>query len=395
MHVAGHGLRQRADGRHRRRARPVRHHGRRRRQLRLPRDPAVRRRSCARATSWCRAAGCPSGGGTRPARGDAAARTAGGATRCSRCWRAAGSRARSTTSTAACAASRKTLYDRLDQRCTGMEFATEMIIKAEPRRRARSPRCRSRCTPTAAQAHAPHLKTFRDGWRTLRFFLMYSPRWLFLVPGVAADRCSGLIGYALALPGVTIRGRHASTRTRCCSPAWRSCCGYQSIAVRALRQDVRDQRGLCCPRTAADALLRDRQPRARPDRRRRRRSCSASRCCWSARSTSGGCTTSARSTTRTRCGGSFPGRTLTALGFQTMLSSFFISLWASGAGDVPRASGTSAVRGVASAEDGPRGAAAQRVEPGPAGPCGGRRGSPRPKRRESSAPRFRAERRFD
>ena len=41
-----------------------------------------------------------------------------------------GSARRSTTSTAACAASRRTLYERLDQRCTGMEFATEMIIKA-------------------------------------------------------------------------------------------------------------------------------------------------------------------------------------------------------------------------------------------------------------------------
>ena len=38
--------------------------------------------------------------------------------------------------------------------------------------------------PDGRKAHAPHLKTFRDGWRTLRFFLMYSPRWLFLYPGV-------------------------------------------------------------------------------------------------------------------------------------------------------------------------------------------------------------------
>src|SRR5919108_278478 len=50
---------------------------------------------------------------------------------------------------------------------------------------------------------APHLRTFRDGWRTLRFFLMYSPRWLFLVPGAALITI-GVLGYALALPGVTI-----------------------------------------------------------------------------------------------------------------------------------------------------------------------------------------------
>ena len=45
----------------------------------------------------------------------------------------------------------KELYERLDQRCTGMEFATEMIIKASLLRARRSPRCRSRCTPTAAR----------------------------------------------------------------------------------------------------------------------------------------------------------------------------------------------------------------------------------------------------
>ena len=38
--------------------------------------------------------------------------------------------------------------------------------------------------PDGRKSHAPHLRTFRDGWRTLRFFLMYSPRWLFLYPGI-------------------------------------------------------------------------------------------------------------------------------------------------------------------------------------------------------------------
>ena len=55
--------------------------------------------------------------------------------------------------------------------------------QVEPRATHGSPRCRSRCTRTAARPTRPHLRTFRDGWRTLRFFLMYSPRWLFLVPG--------------------------------------------------------------------------------------------------------------------------------------------------------------------------------------------------------------------
>ena len=77
----------------------------------------------------------------------------------------------------------KQLYNRLDLRCTGMEFATEMIIKSSLFEVdiAEVP---TTLHPDGRKAHAPHLRTFRDGWRTLRFFLMYSPRWLFLVPGM-------------------------------------------------------------------------------------------------------------------------------------------------------------------------------------------------------------------
>ena len=80
----------------------------------------------------------------------------------------------------------KDFYNRLNQRCTGMEFATEMIIKASL---FREKICEVPITLHAdgRTSHAPHLKTFRDGWRTLRFFLMYCPRWLFVVPGALLD----------------------------------------------------------------------------------------------------------------------------------------------------------------------------------------------------------------
>lgn len=96
----------------------------------------------------------------------------------------------------------KTLYNRLDQRCTGMEFATEMIIKSSlyHEKIAEVP---ITLHPDGRKSHPPHLKTFRDGWRTLRFFLMYSPRTLFLWPGYVLIFL-GLLGFALALPGVTI-----------------------------------------------------------------------------------------------------------------------------------------------------------------------------------------------
>ena len=98
----------------------------------------------------------------------------------------------------------KELYERLDQRCTGMEFATEMIIKSSlyHEKIAEVP---ITLHPDGRKSHPPHLKTFRDGWRTLRFFLMYSPRALFLYPGYFLIAL-GIIGYILAMPQIRIGG---------------------------------------------------------------------------------------------------------------------------------------------------------------------------------------------
>jgi hypothetical protein len=93
---------------------------------------------------------------------------------------------------------RKTAYEKMNLRTTGMEFASEMVVKATlfgmkvvevPT--TLSPDGRSR---------APHLRSWRDGWRHLRFLLMYSPRWLFLYPGFAA-MLLGLACVAYLLPG--------------------------------------------------------------------------------------------------------------------------------------------------------------------------------------------------
>jgi glycosyltransferase involved in cell wall biosynthesis len=96
----------------------------------------------------------------------------------------------------------KDLYTRLDQRCYGMEFATEMVIKASLFK-AKIAEVPITLHPDGRKAHPPHLKTWRDGWRTLRFFLLYSPRWLFLIPGLVL-MFLGIIGYGLALPGLSI-----------------------------------------------------------------------------------------------------------------------------------------------------------------------------------------------
>ena len=117
-------------------------------------------------------------------------------------------------------------YRRLQQRCTGMEFAVEMIV--------RSSLCGARIAeipitfhPDGRRTHPPHLRTVRDGWRTLRLFLLYCPGWLFLVPGVAL-LLLGAFGYALALPGVTFHGMGFDAHTLLFA-SLAILCGYQSI----------------------------------------------------------------------------------------------------------------------------------------------------------------------
>jgi glycosyltransferase involved in cell wall biosynthesis len=71
---------------------------------------------------------------------------------------------------------------KMNLRTTGMEFASEMVVKAtlHQMRIAEVPTKLSR----DGRSRAPHLRSWRDGWRHLRFLLLYSPRWLFLYPGL-------------------------------------------------------------------------------------------------------------------------------------------------------------------------------------------------------------------
>ncbi|MGC1322134.1 MAG: glycosyltransferase family 2 protein [Candidatus Udaeobacter sp.] len=121
---------------------------------------------------------------------------------------------------------KRDLYDRLQLQCEGMEFATEMIIKASLHgtRIAEIP---ITLHPDGRKTHAPHLRTVRDGWRTLRFFLIFSPRWLFLAPGLVLALL-GLAGYAVALPGLQIAGVTFDAHTLLFS-SLAILMGYQSI----------------------------------------------------------------------------------------------------------------------------------------------------------------------
>ncbi len=93
---------------------------------------------------------------------------------------------------------RKDAYERMRLRATGMEFASEMVIKASLKR------MRITEVPVTLQpdgrSRPPHLRTWRDGWRHLRFMLLFSPRWLFLYPGLALF-AGGILLSAVLLGG--------------------------------------------------------------------------------------------------------------------------------------------------------------------------------------------------
>jgi len=85
----------------------------------------------------------------------------------------------------------------LNLQTTGMEFASELVVKASL--------CGQHVTevPTTlakdGRSRPPHLHTWRDGWRHLRFLLLFSPRWLFFLPGLAL-LIAGLVVGAIVVP---------------------------------------------------------------------------------------------------------------------------------------------------------------------------------------------------
>ncbi len=93
---------------------------------------------------------------------------------------------------------RKDAIQKLDLRTEGMEFASEMVVKAvlHNLKIAEVPTTLS----PDGRSRPPHLRSWRDGWRHLRFMLLYSPRWLFLYPGASLVVLGMLAGVWL-LPG--------------------------------------------------------------------------------------------------------------------------------------------------------------------------------------------------
>jgi glycosyltransferase involved in cell wall biosynthesis len=135
----------------------------------------------------------------------------------------------------------RSLYDSLGLRCAGMEFASEMVIKTAL---AGVPMGEVPITlrPDQRRTRSPHLRTFRDGWRHLRFYLLYSPRWLFVLPGLAL-LALGAIGYALGMPGARVRGAELDVNALLFSSLF-LVLGYQSILFGVLTKAFAVAQGL-------------------------------------------------------------------------------------------------------------------------------------------------------
>ena len=92
----------------------------------------------------------------------------------------------------------KDAWRRMALETTGMEFATEMVVRAD------QAKLKIAEVPTELRpdkrTKPPHLRSFRDGWRHLRFIMTYAPNWLYLVPGLSLLLC-GLLLQLLLLNG--------------------------------------------------------------------------------------------------------------------------------------------------------------------------------------------------
>jgi glycosyltransferase involved in cell wall biosynthesis len=93
---------------------------------------------------------------------------------------------------------------KLGLQTTGMEFASEMVVKATLNK-IRMAEVPTTLSPDG-RSRSPHLRSWHDGWRHLRFLLVYCPRWLFLYPGLLLMGF-GLIVMAMLIPGPRQVGR--------------------------------------------------------------------------------------------------------------------------------------------------------------------------------------------
>ena len=132
----------------------------------------------------------------------------------------------------------------LGLQATGMEFASEMVVKATLAKQKITE------VPTTlakdGRSRPPHLRSWRDGWRHLRFLLLFSPRWLFFIPGLVLLLVGLVLGAAVAHRARSPSAASPSTWTRLSRAArWsssgsrRCCSGCSPRCTRAPRASCR------------------------------------------------------------------------------------------------------------------------------------------------------------
>ncbi len=144
-------------------------------------------------------------------------------------------------------------YRRMDLRTTGMELASEMVIKSVLFG------LRVEEVPTVLRKDGrdrpPHLRPWRDGWRHLRFMLLFSPRWLFLYPGILLMTAGLILGGAL-LRGPLPLGRITLDVHTLLFAAVAVLIGFQAVSFAALSKFFAIRAGLRRPESGFDEWFR-------------------------------------------------------------------------------------------------------------------------------------------
>jgi glycosyltransferase involved in cell wall biosynthesis len=136
---------------------------------------------------------------------------------------------------------------------TGMEFASEMVVRS-----ALANYSMTEVPTTLAKdgrSRPPHLRTWRDGWRHLRFLLIFSPRWLFLYPGLALFAL-GVIGIVLLFPGELRVGSNTLGVHTFVAACMTLLIGVQAITFAAIARRFATARGLLPPSVRYSGFLR-------------------------------------------------------------------------------------------------------------------------------------------
>ena len=136
---------------------------------------------------------------------------------------------------------KKSFYDSLKMRCTGMEFATEMIIKAA-NSGAKTVEIPITLHKDGRIQHPPHLRTIRDGWKTLQFFLICAPAKLLLLPGLMM--CSiGILGWGCGYFGTSVGPITLGAHTLLGSSLF-IISGFQAVLMHLLSLDLSQKLGM-------------------------------------------------------------------------------------------------------------------------------------------------------